>query len=136
MPEEEAVKIGGNSYLTVNEVVHYTPQNRSGGIRPCIAAAQIKQLNGGEGNAMRVAVIREILANGGSRQDCIDAFRGQEDFDEVVTAYHVDKLMATSDKHGSWHCHTLSDQCPNLVDCNKCPLAPVIEFPEKGDVCT
>jgi hypothetical protein len=129
MPEEEAVKIGKNSYLPVNEVVRYTPRKRSGGMRPCIVAAMAKQLHGIPGSHdMRIAMVREKLANGGSKDDCIDMFRNQEDFDLGKTEYQVNNLISTGHIR-PWKCSTIHEKCSNFVDCDNCPLAPVVEFP-------
>jgi hypothetical protein len=136
-PEEVAVVIAGRSYIpvrtttaTMNQSLSPRCSSQSLGprccsyhsMRPCIAAAINKQLNGGEGNFMRVAVVRELLANGYGREEIIDVFSVQNDFDRSTTAYHVDKLIETSDEYGIWKCQTLQDQCPSFVDCDRCPL--------------
>jgi len=114
-PEKEAVGIGPKQYIPA-PVRHCRVR---GSMRPCIVAALDKQLDGDEGNAMRVAAVCEALAAGKTREEIIRMFEGQADFDEAVTAKHVDYIAAQG--YRQWRCETLQNRCVSLVDCDSCP---------------
>ena len=79
-----------------------------------------KQLVGGEGHDMHIAIVREAYAAGMSRDEIIRLFEGQDNFDERITTRHVDSLLA--DIYSPWRCETLHDRCSSLVDCDNCPF--------------
>lgn len=115
-PEKEAERVGVRQYLPVRPC-----QTTRRDMRPCVVAAINQQLNGSSGNDMRVAIVCEALASGKSREETIELFSGQNDFDPKITAKHVDYIV----DHGyrPWNCETLQQRCAGLVDCGNCPLA-------------
>jgi DNA primase large subunit len=88
-------------------------------MRACILEALNKQLEGGEGHAMRIAIVGEALAAGKNREEIIHMFEGQDDFDESTTAKNVDYLI--EEGYHPWGCETLHDKCSTFVDCDNCP---------------
>jgi hypothetical protein len=130
-PKEVAVTIADRYYIpvrmaTTNHVAEFKPRHYTS-MRPCIVAALTKQLNGGEGNDMRVAVVCEALASGKSRDEIIGLFAGQADYDEATTSKYVDYILSRSCH--PWRCSTIHDRCPSLIDCERCQVAPVVEDP-------
>ena len=125
-PIEEAVKVGERLYIPTKilsrPAVSY---KRISSMRPCITAALTKQLNGGEGNDMRIAVVCEAHASGKSRDEIVEMFKGQADYDEATTAKNVDYIMSRG--YHPWRCSTIHDRCSSFVDCERCPIAPRIE---------
>jgi hypothetical protein len=119
-PVKEAEKVGERLYLPAKLVPRKKRHMISRGLmRPCIAAALTKQLDSGEGHDMRVAVVCEALASGKSRDEIIGLFVGQDDYDETITADHVD--YAKNQGYHPWKCETLQARCASLVDCSQCP---------------
>jgi hypothetical protein len=118
-PEKEAVVVCNRQYLPAPKILAAHP-GRSGTMRPCVSAALNQQLDGSEGNDMRVAIACEALASGKSREEIIDLFMGQVDFNEVKTAQYVDYIIAA--EYRPWRCETLQDRCPSLIDCSNCPM--------------
>jgi hypothetical protein len=118
LPEKEAVRVCNRQYIPVSSqpVVH---SGRSGIMRPCILAALNEQLDGSEGNDMRVAIVCEAFASGKSREEIIQLFKGQADFDETITAKYVDYAIEKS--YRPWRCETLQEKCSNFINCNLCP---------------
>jgi len=89
------------------------------GIRPCIQSALEKELTGSQGNMMRVAVVREYYNFGMTdREQLIDLFRGQDDFDYNETAYHVDKIIEVERR--VWPHTTLVEKCSKFLNCDEC----------------
>lgn len=103
---------------------------RSGIMRPCILAALNEQLDGSDGNDMRVAVVCEALASGKSREETIGLFKHQADFNEATTAKYVDYSIAKS----PWRCETLQEKCSSFINCNNCPLKREFEGDKHGIV--
>ena len=122
-PEKEAEKVGKRMFLPAKLSRPALSSHNGGSMRPCIVAALTKQLEGSEGNDMRVVVVCEALASGKSRDEIIEMFRGQADFDEAITAKYVDYL--TSRGYHPWKCETIQDRCSSFVDCEQCPHKPV-----------
>lgn len=98
-----------------------TESNRT--MRPCILEALNKQLVGGEGHDMRIAVVGEARGAGKNREEIIHLFESQEDFDETTTAKNVDYLIWN--KYHPWKCETLRDKCSSFIDCTHCPMKRV-----------
>lgn len=123
-PEEEAIKINERQYLPAvlpsRRKRNLGSGERAGTMRPCIFAALEKQLVGGEGHDMHIAIVREAYAAGMSRDEIIHLFEGQDNFNERITGNHVDALL--QDIYPPWKCETLQDKCSSLVDCENCPL--------------
>lgn len=115
-PEKEAERVGVRQYLPVRPC-----QTTRRDMRPCVVAAINQQLNGSSGHDMRVAIVCEALASGKSREETTELFSGQNDFDQEITAKHVDYIV----DHGyrPWNCETLQQRCAGLVDCANCLLA-------------
>ncbi len=133
-PAEDSVKVGERLYIPARlsppssrPVVLPHRRFNSMKMRPCIVAALGRQLNGGEGHDMRIAVVCEALASGKSRDEIVKMFSGQADYDEATTAMHVDYTINRG--YHPWKCSTLRNRCPGLVDCERCPIAPVFEYP-------
>ena len=124
-PEVDAVKVGSHQYLPVTQPARrrsistegeYIPNAGkdafaarifpTGGfgsnMRQCILGALDKQLVGGEGHSMRLAIVGEAIAAGKSREEIIHMFEGQDDFDESTTAKNVDYLIKKG--YRPWKC--------------------------------
>jgi DNA primase large subunit len=89
-------------------------------MRQCISDALSKQLVGGEGHDMRIAIVGEALAAGKCREEIIQLFENQADFDEATTAKNVDYIISKG--YRPWKCETLRERCSSLVDCERCPM--------------
>lgn len=129
-PVEVAEKVGERMYLPVREPTPRrtsAPRSDSSSMRPCILSALNAQLNGSEGNDMRVAVVCEALHAGKTRSEIIKMFESQADFDETITAKHVDYIL--SQNYRPWRCETLQKKCFGLIDCSRCPLIQIAEVP-------
>ncbi len=122
-PEKEAEKVGKRMYLPAKLSSHGSSTYTRGSMRPCIVSALTKQLEGSEGNDMRVVVVCEALASGKGRDEIIGMFKGQTDFDEAITAKYIDYIKSR-DYH-PWKCETIQDRCSSFVDCSQCPHNPV-----------
>jgi len=86
-------------------------------IRPCISEALKKQLEGGGGHLMRLAVAVEFLNKGYSVDQVVSLFRSQRDFSERKTRYYVEDALKKHYK--PFRCSTikklgycLGDLCP------------------------
>ncbi len=89
------------------------------GVRPCILAALEKDLSGDQGNKMRVAIVREFYSFGmADKEQLIDLFRGQNDFDHGKTEYHVTKIIERD--FNVWPMETLLERCPRYLNCENC----------------
>ncbi|WMW25953.1 hypothetical protein RE474_04330 [Methanolobus sediminis] len=89
------------------------------GVRPCILAALEKDLSGDQGNKMRVAIVREFYNFGMTdREQLIDLFKGQADFDHGKTEYHVTKIIER--EFNVWPRETLLERCPKYMNCENC----------------
>ncbi|WP_319507367.1 hypothetical protein [uncultured Methanolobus sp.] len=89
------------------------------GLRPCILAALEKDLSGEQGNKMRVAIVREFYNFGmKDKEQLIDLFRGQDDFDNGKTEYHVSKIIEK--EYSVWPQETLLERCPRYLSCKRC----------------
>ena len=118
-PEKEVVVVCDRQYLPAQK----TPAARYGRpstMRPCVLEALDQQLDGSQGNDLRVAIACEALAAGKSRKEVIGLFSGQSDFDEATTAKHVDYIISAA--YRPWRCETLQDKCSNFINCGSCPL--------------
>ena len=118
-PEKEAEKVGKRMFLPAKLSRPVSSNYTRGSMRPCIVTALTKQLEGGEGNDMRVVVVCEALASGKSRDEIVKMFKGQTDFDEATTAMYVDYI--TGRGYHPWKCETIQDRCASFVDCSQCP---------------
>lgn len=134
-PEKEAVKVGTRQYIPIapstppsKKLPATFPTGCVGTMRSCILEALNKQLVGGEGHDMRIAIVGEALAAGKNREEIIHLFEGQEDFDETTTAKNVDYLIEKN--YRPWKCETLRDKCSTFIDCTHCPHYHVIESPD------
>lgn len=119
-PEKEAEKVGKRMFLLAKLSRPALSSHNGGSMRPCIVAALTNQLNGGEGHDMRIAAVCEALASGKSRDEIIEMFKSQADFDEAITSNNVDYI--TSRGYHPWKCETIQDRCASLVDCSQCPM--------------
>lgn len=63
---------------------------KAGEIRPCIQEALNKQLHGGAGHLMRLAVACEYLAAGLPIEEIVALFQNQNDFNERKTRYFIE----------------------------------------------
>ena len=89
------------------------------GVRPCIQVALEKDLSGEQGNKMRVAIVREFYNFGMTdKEQLIDLFRGQDDFDHGKTEYHVGKIIER--EFNVWPQQTLLERCPKYLNCENC----------------
>lgn len=89
------------------------------GVRPCIQAALEKDLSGDQGNKMRVAIVREFYNFGMTdREQLIDLFRGQDDFDHGKTEYRVNKIIEK--EFNVWPRETLLERCSRYLNCESC----------------
>lgn len=88
-------------------------------VRPCIAAALHQQLTGGEGNFMRVAIVREHF-NAGLRDPEMLAtlFSPQKDFSHDKSMYHVRRILETPVIHIK--CDTMREKGGVFVNCSGC----------------
>lgn len=134
-PMEVAEKVGKRMYLPARVPVTpiaSKPCTSGTSMRPCILAALNIQLNGSEGNDMRVAVVCEAFDSGKSRDEIIKMFERQNDYDESVTAKGVDYIISRGYK--PWKCETIQAKCGSIIDCSQCPynliMAEVLESPE------
>ena len=116
-PEKAAVSVGTRKYLPAKT---RSPGRKGTGMRQCILSAIKEQMEGSEGNDMRVAVVCEALAAGKTRDEVIRLFEGQDDFDFKTTAYYVDYCI--NKEYRPWHCDTIRDKCPSFANCEDCPI--------------
>jgi len=91
----------------------------SGEIRPCLLEAIEQQLTGGDGHQTRVAIAAEAIASGLEREEIIDLFRSQADFDYERSAYQVE--FAINKQYKRWKCSTIKEMCGKYIDCANCP---------------
>jgi len=87
------------------------------GIRPCIWAALDKQLDGGNGHLMRLAIVREFLATGYSVEEIIPLFQRQADFNLEKTRYYVEH--AAKNPVRPFRCKTIKELGFCLPNCKK-----------------
>lgn len=75
------------------------PQVQHGKLRPCMEwALENSDLTGGEGNAMRHAIVVEAKFAGFSREDTIRLFEHLPDFSRKITDKQVDNAWK-NDQH-------------------------------------
>jgi DNA primase large subunit len=72
---------------------------------------------------MRVAIAAEALRCGMSKEEAIDLFRNQDDFDEQTTIGYIRYIL--DNNYRRYGCEKLQDQCSSFVEgyCEKCPLS-------------
>ncbi|MCJ7443469.1 MAG: hypothetical protein MUO26_02880 [Methanotrichaceae archaeon] len=91
-------------------------------LRPCMIAIieSGTQLNGPEGDNMRVAIAAEAWNTGMSIENAIELYKTQDDFDPEKTRSKLDYIYG---RYRPYRCETLRDQCHTLVSqyCQKCP---------------
>lgn len=94
-PGEGAEEIEGKRFIPVSQDVKLKPRTRSSygkaGMRPCIQKILDDkiQLNEGDGHKLRIAIVTEALAAGKSKEDIIEMFKYQEDYDYSITEENV-----------------------------------------------
>lgn len=118
-PEKEAEKFGKRMFLPAKLPSHRSSDYNRGSMRPCVVAALETQLEGGEGHDMRIAIVCEALASGKTRDEIIEMFKTQNDYDEATTANNVDYIIRRG--YHPWKCETIRDRCSSFVDCSQCP---------------
>jgi hypothetical protein len=130
-PEKEVVNVCTRQNLPASMLSAARPA-RYRTMRPCIEAALNEQLNGSEGNDMRVAIACEALASGKKRDEIIELFARQADFDQTIAAKYVDYIIA--EEYRPWRCETLQDKCSTLIDCSNCPMKKEMASSKHGIV--
>jgi hypothetical protein len=89
------------------------------GVRPCILSALEKDLSGEQGNKMRVAIVREFYSFGmKDKEQLVDLFRGQNDFNHERTEYHVNMIIER--EFHVWTQQTLLERCHSYLSCDRC----------------
>lgn len=71
---------------------------KAGAIRPCIQEALNKQLHGGAGHLMRLAIACEYLAAGFPVEEIVALFQNQTDFNERKTRYFIEHAQKSGYK--------------------------------------
>jgi hypothetical protein len=103
---------------------------KSIGFHPCLQHLLDShiQLLGGSGHAARTAIAIDAYHAGLSKEEAIDLFRHQEDFNLDYTAYQIESIYRKGLKPFS--CSTLRDRCSDLVGsyCDTCPLFDYIKY--------
>lgn len=116
--------------LVSTQISENVPTTKSIGFHPCLQHLFDShiQLLGGSGHAARTAIAIDAYHAGLSKEEAIDLFRHQEDFNLNYTRYQIESIYRKGLK--SFSCSTLRDRCSDLVGsyCETCPLFDYIDY--------
>jgi hypothetical protein len=104
---------------SVNQSEYKYMNNKDSKIKPCVEAAVNMQLEEGDGNQMRIYVVREFYNHGMTNpEELTKLFEKQDDYIYEESLYHVNELLKRKDVYIS--CKKIRENCSRFINCSTC----------------